>query len=294
MDGILNINKPEGLTSYGVVSRIRRLSGERRVGHAGTLDPAATGVLPVCLGKATRIVEYIMGSPKTYVAGIELGTETETYDAAGAVVRQADPRHVDRRALEAALEPFRGAIRQTPPMYSAVKHHGRPLYALARVGLTIERQSRPVTIYRLELLDWRPPCFTLEVECSRGTYIRSLAHDLGQALGCGAHLTNLARTRYGRFDIEDAIPLTTLEGAFLSGDWQRHVHPVDFPLQELAAALVDEKGEAAMKNGQLLHLGDACPAAAGDVCRAYAPDGRFLGILRSLTEDAWQPEKVFI
>jgi len=292
MDGILNINKPEGLTSYGVVSRVRRLSGERRVGHAGTLDPAATGVLPVCLGKATRIVEYIMGAPKTYLAGIELGTETDTYDAAGAVVSRKDSSYVSRQMVKIVLDSFCGEILQTPPMYSAVKHGGRPLYALARAGLTTERKSRPVTVYRLDLVDWQPPCFTLEVTCGKGTYIRSLAHDLGQALGCGAHVKTLARTRYGCFDIKDAVPLSTLEEAFRNGDWQQYVYPVDFPLKDLPAAVIDEAGEAAMRNGQVLHLGEVCPAEPDDVCRVYSGDGRFLGILRRLTEDAWQPEKV--
>jgi tRNA pseudouridine55 synthase len=292
MDGILNINKPTGLTSYGVVARVKRLSGVRRVGHGGTLDPAAAGVLPVCLGKATRIVQYIMGLPKSYRAVIELGTVTDTYDAAGAVVKRADPSHIDRPALETALEGFRGEIKQTPPMYSAVKHRGRPLYALARAGLTIARQGRPVTIYHLEVVDWQPPRFTLEMTCGRGTYVRSLAHDLGQALGCGAHLATLTRTRYGRFDIRDAVPLAELEEAFQNRDWRRFVYPMDFPLNGLSAVVIGAEDEAAMKKGQLLHVDVINPPGEAEICRTYAADGRFLGILRRVTEDTWQPEKV--
>jgi tRNA pseudouridine55 synthase len=291
MDGILNINKPQGITSYGVVARVKRLSGERRVGHAGTLDPAATGVLPVCLGKATRVVEFIMGALKTYLAGIELGVTTDTYDAAGQIVNQADASSINRPAVESALASFRGEIRQAPPMYSAVKLGGRPLYELARAGLTVIRESRKVTIHQLELVDWQPPRLTLEVTCGRGTYIRSLAHDLGQALGCGAHLATLRRTRYGPFDIETAVPLPRLEEAFENGDWQRLAYPVDFVLQDYPAAVIDEAGETAMKNGRPLNIDN--PASQPELCRAYSQDGRFLGILRRLPgQDAWHPEKV--
>jgi tRNA pseudouridine55 synthase len=293
MDGILNIDKPAGITSYGVVARIKRLSGEKRVGHAGTLDPAATGVLPVCLGRATRVVEYIMGAAKTYRAVIELGTVTDTYDAAGTIVQCNDPSRIDRPTLEAALDSFRGEISQTPPMYSAVKHGGRPLYALARAGQTVKRASRPVKVYRLEMLDWRPPRFTLEVTCGKGTYIRSLAHDLGQALGCGAHLAELERTRYGRFDVRDAVTLATLEEAFMTGDWRRFVLPVDFPLSALAAVFIGGEDEVAMKKGQLLHVNVLVPPGGPEICRAYAEDGRFLGILRREPgAGAWRPEQV--
>jgi tRNA pseudouridine55 synthase len=291
MDGIINIDKPAGITSYGVVARVRRMSGEKKVGHAGTLDPAATGVLPVCLGRATRVVEYIMGTPKIYMAEIELGVETDTYDASGAVVGRGDPSPIDRPALQTALESFRGNIMQTPPMHSALKHGGRPLYDLAREGRTVTRRSRPVTVYAIVLLDFRTPRLKLEVACGRGTYIRSLAHDLGEALGCGAHLAALRRTRYGRFDARDAAPLTELEEAFESGGWRRFVLPIDFPLGHLSAAVIGEEDETAMKKGQPLHLDVATPPGEPEVCRAYTEDGQFLGILRH-EGDAWRPEKV--
>jgi tRNA pseudouridine55 synthase len=292
MDGILNIDKPAGITSYGVVARVKRLSGERRVGHGGTLDPEATGVLPVCLGRATRVVEYIMGTPKSYRAVIELGTMTDTYDAAGKVVGRADPSGVDRRTLEAALKAFLGEIRQVPPMFSAVKHDGRPLYDLARAGQDVARESRPVTVYRLDIVEWQPPRFTLDVACGRGTYIRSLAHDLGQALGCGAHLAALTRTRYGRFDIADAAALEELEAAFGGDDWRHFVYPMDFPLSGLSAAVIGEEEAAAMRKGQLLHADVLVPPGEAEICRAYAEDGRFLGILRREDGDTWRPEKV--
>jgi len=188
VDGILNINKPRDRTSFSVVAMVRRLSGERRVGHAGTLDPAATGVLPVCLGQGTRVTEYLVDAAKTYRAQIELGVATDTYDASGKITEQGDPSGISREQVESALASFRGTIQQIPPMYSAVKHLGQPLYKLARSGIEVERKSRRAEIYRLEITDWQLPVVTIEVECSKGTYIRSLAYDLGRSLGCGAHL----------------------------------------------------------------------------------------------------------
>jgi tRNA pseudouridine55 synthase len=297
LDGILNINKPDGRTSYGVVARVKRLTGERRAGHAGTLDPDATGVLPVCLGKGTRAVEYLARAAKTYRAVVELGTATDTYDASGQVTQHGDPSGIDRGQLESALAKFQGTIRQTPPMYSAIKHRGQPLYKLARAGVTVERQSRPVTIHRLEIIDWQRPAVTLEIECSKGTYIRSLAHDLGQKLGCGAHLKSLVRTRYGPFGIDEAITLPKLEEAAREGDWSQFVHPVDYVLQGYRAVAIDEAAEKAMRQGNTLTPESiSIPGLSTDTrCRAYTADGRFLGILRYLPDQGvWQPEKVFI
>ncbi len=296
MDGILNIDKPAGKTSYGVVARIKRLSGERRVGHAGTLDPDATGVLPVCIGKGTRIVEYLSGASKTYRAGIELGAATDTYDASGKIMQRRDPSGIDRAKLESVLNLFRGSIHQTPPMYSALKHRGQPLYKLARAGISIERKSRLVTIHRLEIIDWQPPVFTLEIECSKGTYIRSLAHDLGQVLDCGAFLKSLVRTRYGPFDIKEAVSLSQLESAFSERRWERFLYPIDYVLQDLRAVVIDEATEKAMSQGNPLALEHVTHDNTVEIlCRAYAPDGRFLGILRYVPENkVWQPEKVFV
>jgi tRNA pseudouridine55 synthase len=296
MDGILNINKPPTLTSYGVVARVKRLTGERRVGHTGTLDPAATGVLPVCLGQATRVVEFLMDTSKTYRAVIELGVATDTYDAAGNVVSRTDPSGATVSRLEQVLASFRGRISQTPPMYSALKHGGRPLYKLARAGVTIERQSRPVVIHRLDLVSWQPPVVTLEIECGKGTYIRSLAHDIGQALGCGAHLKGLVRTRSGIFDISNAVSLPQLQEAVESNDWQRFLYPVDSVLQDVPSVTVDDSTEADMRNGKTLSIPvSESPSGESKFCRAYSPDGRFLGILRYLPDSGlWRPKKVFV
>ena len=223
VDGILNINKPGDITSFGLVAMVKRLSGERRVGHAGTLDPAATGVLPVCLGRGTRVIEFLVDTTKAYRAEIELGVTTDTYDASGRIIQRGDPSGVSREQLQSALASFCGLTRQTPPMFSAVKYQGKPLYQLARAGITVERRSRLVEIHNLELIDWQPPVATIEVVCSKGTYIRSLAYDLGQTLGCGAHLRSLIRLRCGLFNISDAISLSQLEDAFRYGYWQHFV-----------------------------------------------------------------------
>jgi tRNA pseudouridine55 synthase len=282
------------MTSFGVVAVVRRLSGERHAGHAGTLDPAATGVLPICLGRATRIVEFLMDTTKTYRAEIELGIATDTGDASGQIVQKGDPSGISRETLESALAPFCGYIHQTPPMYSAVKYQGKPLYRLARAGVTVERKSRPAKIYNLELVDWQPPVVTIEVVCGKGTYIRTLAHDLGQALGCGAHLKSLVRLRYGPFDIKDAVSLSQVEDAFHSGSWTHLLSPVDSVLLHWPAIVVDAAAEQNIRNGRPLTLAqDSGGEAAGNRCRAYTLDGCFLGVLRfNGGKSEWEPEKV--
>ena len=297
MDGILNINKPRGQTSFDIVAMVRRLSGERRVGHGGTLDPTATGVLPVCLGQGTRVIEFLVDASKAYRAQIELGVTTDTYDASGKIIHQEDPSGISRRQLESILSSFCGLIWQTPPMYSAIKHHGKPLYQLARAGINIERRSRLARVYRLELIDWQPPIVTIEIECGKGTYVRSLAHDLGQALGCGASLTSLVRLRCSLFDIRDSVSIPQLEDAFRYGYWQHFIYPVDVVLSHMAAMVVSEGTGQVIRDGRSLALeSDNNPAltSATNRCRVYTPDGRFIGVLRFNPERRqWQPEKVF-
>lgn len=300
MDGILNINKPQDKTSFSIVAMVKRLSRERRVGHAGTLDPAATGVLPVCLGRGTRVTEFLVDATKEYHARIELGVATDTYDGSGQITQQGDPSGIDWPQIEAALDLFRGSIRQTPPMYSAVKHRGQPLYKLARAGITVERSSRPATIHRLELVSWQPPMLTVEVVCGKGTYIRSLAHDLGQSLGCGAHLKSLIRTRCGFFDIKDAISIPQLEEAFRYGYWRHFVYPIDIMLRHYSAIVVNDATEDIIRKGGSLvleqsgsHGENGCPGQ--HPCRAYTLDGHFLAVLHHLPEKGiWQPKKVLL
>ncbi len=288
IDGILNINKPVGKTSFEVVAIVRKLSGEARVGHGGTLDPEATGVLPIGLGRGTRMAEFLAEARKVYQAQVELGTATDTYDASGKVTYRGDVSMVTKEQVEAALASFRGLIQQTPPLYSALKYQGQPLYRLARAGIEVPRSPRKVNIFRLELLDFKLPLLTLEVTCSKGTYIRSLAHDLGQALGCGAHLKSLVRLKSGPFHLSEAVSLPQLEDAFRHCYWQQLLYPLDVVLLRLMAIIVAEEKERAIVNGRPLLLRGG---NAGELCRAYSRDGRLIALLR-FDGRLWQAEKV--
>ena len=298
MDGILNINKPQGKTSFSIVSMVKHLSGERRVGHAGTLDPLATGVLPVCLGQGTRIIQFLQDATKAYRAQIEFGVATDTYDATGKITSNGDPSGVSREKLLSALTSFRGLIPQTPPMYSAVKHGGKPLYELARSGIKVARKSRLRWVYHLELTSWQPPLATIEVECGKGTYIRALAHDLGQLLGCGANLKSLTRLKCGLFGIEDAVSMLQLEDAFRYGYWQHFIYPMDIVLLPWAAMVVGDATEENIRKGRPLVFesdGNLPRSSYGNHCRVYTGDGSFLGVLWFNSEKGeWQPDKVFL
>jgi len=289
--GILNINKPAGMTSHDVVACVRRITGQRRVGHAGTLDPMATGVLLLCLGPATRVAEYLMASDKVYRARIRLGIETDTYDAEGEITSQAATDHITRAQAERALGDLVGSLEQIPPMYSAIKHKGTPLYRLARRGQIIARQARRVEIRELKLLEWAPPKLEIEVHCSKGTYIRSLAHDLGQRLSCGAHLIGLTRMASGHFRIEQAVTLEDLEQACAKGEVARLLQPLDAALQAFPAVTVDQATARKITFGQRVRL-SAAPEVP--MCRAYAADGRLLALLRYHAGGLWQPHKVFV
>lgn len=292
--GFLNINKPIGMTSFAVVARVRRLVGEKRVGHGGTLDPDASGVLPVGIGQATRTFEYLEGTTKVYRAAVLLGIATDTYDASGAVTATADPSGVTREQVETALAPFRGHILQRPPLFSALKREGERLYEIARRGETVEVPPRPVHILRLDVTTWEPPRLGLEIECGRGTYIRSLAHDLGQALGCGAHLTGLVRTRDAAFSLNDAITLEELSAAAEQGTWQRHLLPLDTVLQEQRALKLSDSDAKLLRDGRALRLDGSGDAHEGELARAYAANGAFFAVARyDAGQRLWRPEKVF-
>jgi len=297
MDGILNINKPAGVTSFAAVSAVKRLTGERRVGHAGTLDPLAEGVLPVCLGRGTRIQEFLLDGRKVYRAELKLGEETDTYDAEGLITRRADASSVVRPVFEEALKPFRGQIEQVPPMFSALKHRGQCLYTLARAGVVVERPARPVHIYRLELLEFENPVATIEVECSRGTYVRALAHDIGMLLGCGAHLRGLKRLKYGCFDIEGAVSLAEFEKACRHGYWRRLVYAPDTALLHWPALVVADGLGADVRHGRPVAFEEAGlqgEALSAGHCRVYGQDGSFLALMSFRADsNQWHPDKVF-
>lgn len=283
-EGILSIDKPLNLTSHDVVQTVRRLAGIRRVGHAGTLDPLATGVLVLAVGRATRLLEYVVALPKTYEARVRLGQVSNTYDGEGQIVEE-HPVTAGGIDIEAALERFRGTIEQIPPMHSALRKGGQRLYELARKGVEVEREAREVTVYELTLVQWEPPVATLRVVCSTGTYIRSLAHDLGQALGCGAYLAGLRRTAVGSFTVDEAASLDALSG----GELPAHLQGADAAVQHLPRLDVSQEAAARLAQGQWLPRRAEEPEAA--LVRAHDPSGRFVGIVAA--EGAqWRPRKI--
>ena len=287
ISGVLNVHKPAGMTSHDVVGKVRRLAHQKRVGHAGTLDPDATGVLLVCLGAATRLSDYLADEGKDYRAALALGATTTTEDASGDVLAEADASHITLADLQAILPRFVGAVSQTPPMVSAVHHQGQRLYALARQGITVEREARPVRIDSIDLLDWTPGArsfATLDVACGKGTYIRTLCADIGDALGVGGHMAALQRTRVGRFTVADAAPLDAIMPDTLPS---LLVSPAD-ALSELPAHVVVGNGRE-----DILH-GRAIAASLSDelLVKVLDTQGQLLALARA-GQGALHPFKVF-
>lgn len=270
-NGIIIIDKPADWTSMDVCGKLRRLLNERRVGHAGTLDPMATGVLPVFVGRATRAVEFAESGGKTYIAGLKLGLETDTQDSTGQVLTER-PVACDRTAVEEALNAFRGDIFQVPPMYSALKVNGKKLYQLARKGKTVERKPRPITISSLEILcQDAPDHYTIQVTCSKGTYIRTLCHDIGQKLGCGGVMDALRRTQAAGFTLEQAVTLEQVIQAAEQGQAERLLLPVDTYFARYPALTLQGKAE------RLCRHGNSFPwEGENGRYRVYGSDGSFL------------------
>ena len=293
VDGILVLDKPQGVTSMDMVRLAKRVTRVKHVGHAGTLDPIATGVLPLCFGQATRLMEHLVAGRKLYRAEFTLGSSTDTYDALGEVTATGDYSGVTREQVEARLAEFTGAVLQRPPMYSAVKHEGKRLYELARAGVEIDREPREVVVYSAVVLGWSPPAVQLEVECGQGFYMRTLAQDLGVSLGCYAHLSKLTRARAGPFPLEDAISPDTLESAGES--WLDLLEPPDAAVTRMAPIALEPAAERHVRNGQAVSVPSAGVYAKHlEERRAYSTEGRFLGILRFNRPDGlWRPEKVF-
>jgi tRNA pseudouridine55 synthase len=287
--GILVVDKPAGWTSHDVVARVRRLLGERHIGHAGTLDPAATGVLPLAVGDATKVVEYLSDASKTYLAEITLGVETDSYDIDGRVVRVSPIDGVTGDDVEGGLAQLKGEIDQVPPMHSALKVGGQRLYELARRGEEIEREARRIVISELSLVDWQPPVATVLIDCSKGTYVRSIARDVGQLLSVGAFLSNLIRLRTGPFRLEDAWTLTELADLDLEAEWLTvAIHP-DAVMEGRPALILDDISSGNWQNGGLL------PGVAEDTgpVRVYDAAGDWLGVGRyDVERGVWRPVKV--
>ncbi len=290
MHGFIVIDKPLGATSFSMVSLVRRLTGVRRVGHAGTLDPLATGVLPVAVGQAARLIEYMDDAPKVYEAVVCLGTTTDTYDAEGTVTAVRDASAILRRDVEIALSAFIGDIAQTPPMFSAIKVAGKPLYRYAREGATDVRPApRIVRIDRIDLGSYDRGQATLVVTCGKGTYIRSLAHDLGQRLGCGAHLAALRRTSSGGFTTVDARTpevIASLAAATRLGD---AILAPDRAVERRPAVIVGEAHALDLRQGRDI---DLVTRAHPAICRAYDVEGAFVGVVASGERGIWHPAKV--
>lgn len=280
VDGVLLLDKPTGMSSNAALQKARWLLNAAKAGHTGTLDPLATGLLPLCFGEATKFAGELLDADKSYRATLKLGVTTDTADADGEVLLTR-PVSVDLDGWRTAMADFRGEIEQIPPMHSALKRDGKPLYEYARQGIELEREARRVSIYRLELVSFAGDEAVIEVDCSKGTYVRTLAADLGEKLGCGAHLTALRRTRIGRLDVAAALTLKQLEEM---APEQRDVllAPVDALVGELPVASLSAAEAARVTHGQGLRW----DGTAGTRWRLYGPDGVFLG-LGELSVDGW-------
>jgi tRNA pseudouridine55 synthase len=309
IEGVLPVLKPAGFTSHDVVAKVRRIVRERRIGHTGTLDPDVTGVLPLCLGRATRIVEYLQEMPKTYRTTLKLGIATSTEDLSGDVVERMEVVEISEALVRESLARFLGTIQQTPPMFSAVKIQGKKLYELARQGIEVERPPRTVTIHRLELLslnlDIPYPEFGLEVECSKGTYIRTLCADIGRALGYPAVMADLIRTASGSFKLDQCISLEGIEEAVADGTLPDYLVPVDRAISHMPSVrLPSPLSEMALRGMKIpferlegttravLQSTDFSGDAGDALVRVYSDGEQFIGIFR-LAVDWLQPVKVF-
>lgn len=286
VDGVLLLDKPYAMTSNAALQTARRLLNAQKAGHTGTLDPLASGLLALTFGEATKFSADLLHADKTYIAGIKLGQKTTTGDLEGDFL-QTRPVRVNRADIEKALDAFRGDILQVPPMFSALKRDGKTLYDLAREGVSIEREARSVRIEKLEILEFADELLTVEVTCSKGTYIRVLAEDIGEALGCGAHLASLRRTKVGALSLEDAVTLQALETMSVE-ERLATLKPLDALMQTLPAVHLSENDRVRFCHGQRLVLGlPSCPCV-----RVYGPDEQMVGTARVNERGVLEPERL--
>jgi tRNA pseudouridine55 synthase len=294
ISGALVVDKPVGMTSHDVVQAIRNGTGLRRAGHTGTLDPRASGVLVILVGPAVRLSEYVSASDKRYQAIIRLGGSTDTFDAEGLVTPTKDPINVTEAQFEEALQTFVGEIEQTPPPYSAVKVQGRKAYEMAREGEEVELAPRKITVHHLEVLEWAPPEVVIDVHCSSGTYVRSLANDLGVMLGCGAYLVGLRRTKSGRFSLRDSVPLRKLQEAFTAGNWYQYLIPAAEALGDWPAVELNPDEVEGVRHG---HRVKVVGEPTETKVRGVSTQGELVALMEiTINEDGsreWQPKKVF-
>lgn len=299
LDGVVVVDKPAGVTSNAVLQRAKRLFFANKAGHTGSLDPLATGVLPLCFGEATKYSQYLLESDKSYLSTFRLGQTTDTGDAEGEIISTADASKISSKQIEKVISRFRGAIEQLPPMYSALKKNGQPLYRYARQGIEVERDKRPVTIYEYELLAFKAGTVAeveVKVTCSKGTYIRSLAEDLGQELGVGGHVAKLRRTQAGSFLESQAVCLDDLEqerGAGPAEVLDHYLLPVDAPVSELAKLTIDDSSGFYFGRGQAVMVSGAYRIAEeGDTVRVFLESGGFLGTGQITDEGTVAPKRL--
>lgn len=293
VDGVLLLDKPLSLSSNTALQIARRLLNAEKAGHTGTLDPMATGLLPLCFGEATKFAGELLDADKAYTATLKLGVTTTTADAEGEVLRSRpdEVTQLTQAALDAALARFTGEISQVPPMYSALKRDGKPLYEYARAGIELEREARQITIHRIELLSWSGDEVRIAVDCSKGTYIRTLAEDIGEALACGAHLTALRRTRIGNLTLEGEGVVTLAQLEQLEGEARDALlQSADALLRELPEARLDEAASARLLHGQAVNWPGAAPVAGR--FRTYAADGRFIGLCQIDAQGQLAPKRL--
>lgn len=287
MNGIINVYKEKGYTSHDVVAILRKIAGQKKIGHTGTLDPDATGVLPVCLGRATKLCDLLTDRDKTYEAVLLLGKTTDTQDISGEILKEHPTDHLNEAEVIKVIENFKGTYDQIPPMYSALKVNGKKLYELAREGKTVERKSRKVTIYQIHIKKIQLPRVRMEVTCSKGTYIRTLCHDIGNRLGTGGCMEELTRTKVGRFELKDSLKLEELRDLAQNGRLEDALIPLDQMFSELQSVVPAEKYISKAYNGndffknQLSEDGKFC---SGEKVRVYDAQGHFIGVYRYMED----------
>lgn len=296
-NGVINIYKEKGFTSHDVVAKMRGILQQKKIGHTGTLDPDAVGVLPVCLGNATRLADMLTDRDKEYEAAMRLGVKTDTQDLSGTVLEEK-PVAVSEAEVETVIQSFAGGYEQVPPMYSALKVNGKRLYELAREGREVERRPRSVSLYRIEILSMQMPEVSIRVSCSKGTYIRTLCHDIGEKLGCGAAMSSLKRTKSGCFTLDTAITLQTLEQLRDAKNVEKVLIPVDAMFDELAQVHVPDIYIKAVQNGNLFSLHQIMERrmfGPNEEVRVYDGTGRFYGIYTfDREEGVFKPRKMFL
>lgn len=289
IDGVFLLDKPQGMSSNDIMQKVKRVFQANKAGHTGALDPLATGMLPICLGEATKFSQFLLDADKRYVVTAKLGERTDTSDAEGQVV-ETRPVNVETSQILTALEQFRGDILQVPTMFSALKHNGKPLYEYARAGITVEREARPITIFEINFIEYQAPSLTLEVHCSKGTYIRTLVDDLGEVLGCGAHVTVLRRTAVADYSTEKMMTWDALQALAEQGDLDQHLLPIDTAVSKLPALKLNAEQSKGIGFGQRVKF--ANEAKLRGQVRLFSDKNIFLGVALIDDNNVIRPQRL--